>query len=1471
MLFFTTALTLSWSQAVNAQTELTRQGWAGQSNGVVTAFDTPQQACESNQNQYIPAFGRTVGTLSSVNAAPDTVNPNTGVSVPAYDCHYDNGNYYDTIRSLLGCTNGFKLVQGACVPASYAVTAEPMCDEGCKGIPGQFPAVGDPVSLTTGSKIEAVTDYTSGGPYPIEIKRYYRSLNMPRDDASVGLGLAWRIDLIGRKARTGWYGETVLISREDGGQSRFLNRDSGSSALPYGVDWKPMSVEFWYANGSEWIQGQGDVRDRFRQVNSSTYEYQDENDRIDVLQGNYYGMGLVKTRWRGGYERNYVYAADDYGYDRPLQINDSLGRVVNITWNGNLISEISLPDGTKLQYSYEARAADGASVPSAAVLTQVVRRKADGTLIDSKGYQYAPVQPGTQVPLLTAVIDATGKAIDSTTYDVTGRVLTAQGPGGANAVSIAYDDQASKRTVTNALGQVEVYHVQKNGHHYATDPDTSLMNFDSVVRLASANVPTASRSLVEGWDYWDRTDWNGVVTRETYDNLRNETQRIEDFNGLKRTYTTTWSPSFHLPTQVVGPNLTVNFTYDTLGRLTRREEVDTSNSRKPVSRIWTYTWTALGLLESETGPRTDVVQKTSYTYDSAGNLKTVTNALGHVTTVNAVNAAGLPTAITDPNGVVTNMTYDPLGRISTVTVQGNTPATTSFSYDLNGLLTSLTSPAGVTLTYGYDDAHRLTSISDAQGNKMVFALDALGNRVQTQVQTGSAQVLSNSRATFDTLGRLFTQIGADNRTTSYQYDSNSNLTKITDPRSAVTQKAYDGLNRVLRTTNALNGVTALSYDGQDNVTQVTDPRNIATTYTVNGFGFVTSVASPDGGTTSYTYDLAGNVLSRTDARRIVTSYTYDALDRVRTRTYSATAENVTLVYDELINGNKGVGRLTSLTDQAGTARFVYDAYGNRVAESRTTGGVSYTTSYGYDLNGEVTRVTYPSGLIVNYQRDTLGQVAAITMQSNSGSSPVSLAANISYMPFGALATMTLGNGVQISRSYDLDYRLAGVQATGTGSIQSFALSYDPSGNISAVSDQVTPNLGQTFQYDLLGRLTKGVGAYGSDNYTYDAVGNRLTRSLVNGSTTSTTYTYGTSNNRLTSSVSGGVTLSYTYDALGGRTATKKGSTTQASYTYNSEGRLATGGSASMKYNALGERSVETITGGGTHFIFAQTGELLAEHTVQGAAVRSYIYLNGEPFAAVDSTGVVSYILNDHLGQPQKMLNAAGNVTWHRVSGTYGDTVSQPVGTTAANPLRFPGQQFDPYTTLHYNYYRDYDPATGRYLETDPIGLDGGINPYVYAGANPVNFVDPDGLSVTVVARDPRVVNALQEAYYRLNQSEHGRAITKALEGSKTDYQIRPVSKDAFYCPPGAAGKCKNKRSNTVYVDPCKKVLLPTTKGMKPTPLEVVLGHELGHARGTHDDGPGKMNNVNRNENPIRRDLGYPPRTSYTVPKIIWVP
>ena len=116
------------------------------------------------------------------------------------------------------------------------------------------------------------------------------------------------------------------------------------------------------------------------------------------------------------------------------------------------------------------------------------------------------------------------------------------------------------------------------------------------------------------------------------------------------------------------------------------------------------------------------------------------------------------------------------------------------------------------------------------------------------------------------------------------------------------------------------------------------------------------------------------------------------------------------------------------------------------------------------------------------------------------------------------------------------------------------------------------------------------------------------------------------------------------------------------------------------------------------------------------------------------TGAAGFCLDhstDHLGTPRKMTDQSGALAWDRVAMPFGETVS--LTGTDTNPLRFPGQYFDTETGFHYNYFRDYDPSVGRYLQSDPIGLAGGLNTYSYVLGNPVNLVDPTGESPAILA------------------------------------------------------------------------------------------------------------------------------------------
>ncbi|WP_168163546.1 RHS repeat-associated core domain-containing protein [Calothrix sp. 336/3] len=410
---------------------------------------------------------------------------------------------------------------------------------------------------------------------------------------------------------------------------------------------------------------------------------------------------------------------------------------------------------------------------------------------------------------------------------------------------------------------------------------------------------------------------------------------------------------------------------------------------------------------------------------------------------------------------------------------------------------------------------------------------------------------------------------------------------------------------------------------------------------------------------------------------------------------------------------------------------------------------AFTTTYGYDTADNLVSVTSPGGQTVSYTRNTLEQITGVTTKAANATAAVNVATNVSWLPYDGLKGLTFGNGVVHSNTYDTDYRLTRISAVKSSIVvQNLTLTWNGVDNITAINDNAVAARNQSFVYDKEDRLTQatqsGVGGYGVLYYTYDLNGNRLT-SQQTGSTISNnkTYSYDTGN-RLTGMNDNGVSRTLGYIASGSITSDSKGSGTadDVVYTYNNAGRIVAvskGGTVLSRYvyNAKGER-VQKLTASnalGERFHYDMDGKLLAITNAAGGVVASYIYLGDTLIAEVGGNGVLSYVHSDHLGTPQKITNAAGVVV--------GDYRWQPFGESlAANNnyrIKFPGQSFDAESGLHYNYQRTYDPGLGRYLEDDPIGLQGGLNRYGYVAGNPVKYIDTEGLQVALPLPLPRIL------------------------------------------------------------------------------------------------------------------------------------
>lgn len=258
-----------------------------------------------------------------------------------------------------------------------------------------------------------------------------------------------------------------------------------------------------------------------------------------------------------------------------------------------------------------------------------------------------------------------------------------------------------------------------------------------------------------------------------------------------------------------------------------------------------------------------------------------------------------------------------------------------------------------------------------------------------------------------------------------------------------------------------------------------------------------------------------------------------------------------------------------------------------------------------------------------------------------------------------------------------------------------------------------------------------------EHYAYDATGNRL--SMTNAGIT-TNYTYPAASHRLTQV--GAITRNY--DAAGN--TTKIGGTARQ-FVYDATGRMSqvkAGSTVTMnyKYNGRGEQVRKYLGTANTYTVYDEAGHWLGDYDSTGAAIQQAIWLDDLPvglLVGVGSGQQLHYLEPDHLGTPRVAIDPVRDVavwTWDIKGEAFGNTAPEQDadgdGTGFVLDMRFAGQRADAASGLNYNYFRGYDTSTGRYVESDPIGLGGGVSTYAYVGGNPVTGIDSLGLETCVV-------------------------------------------------------------------------------------------------------------------------------------------
>lgn len=510
-------------------------------------------------------------------------------------------------------------------------------------------------------------------------------------------------------------------------------------------------------------------------------------------------------------------------------------------------------------------------------------------------------------------------------------------------------------------------------------------------------------------------------------------------------------------------------------------------------------------------------------------------------------------------------------------------------------------------------------------------------------------------------------------------------------------------------TLASTTVTQFTYDAGNHVASITDPRGLVTTYTHDGLGQLWQQVSPDTGTTTYNYDGYGRRSNMTRADNTQTTYGYDGLNR--TTSVIAGGQTQTFTYDTCTHG---VGRLCSATDATGTTSYSYSPEGWLTGRGFSISGTTYSLGYGYNSLGEIASVVYPDGNQALYSY-TQGVVSGITL--NVGGTNVTGASAVTYQPMNAgMSSWTSSNGVVNTLNYDTDGRLTGISA---GSVQSLGFGYDVANRIIAVTNGIDGSMNQNLGYDDESRLLSLYSGADIESYQYDLNGNR-TSQVVNG--TSTPDTVSPTSNQLASVGA----QSYGYDAKG-NTATVAGT---ATYHYDAFNRMDSAGGMAYYVNPEGQRLRKSGAAGTSYFAPDRSGMMLAEYS--GGGWIDYVWLNGRLIGRV-AGGQRYAIHDDQTGRPEAVTNGSGAVVWRAQNFAFTQNVTNA---GVALNLGFPGQYYDTETLAWNNGFRDYKSALGRYVESDPIGLNGGVNTYAYVGGNPISYADPLGLKTGITVWQP---------------------------------------------------------------------------------------------------------------------------------------
>ncbi len=765
-------------------------------------------------------------------------------------------------------------------------------------------------------------------------------------------------------------------------------------------------------------------------------------------------------------------------------------------------------------------------------------------------------------------------------------------------------------------------------------------------------------------------------------------------------------------------------------------------------------------------------------FNTNGTLAYVQDTHGNRITA-GYNGQNQLVSLTDSNGEYIDLSYNNQGHLSQLTDSNG--QTETYGYDATGqFLTSYTDIYGTTnYTYvtGQSAAqdNALAEIAYAVNTQIFFGYDSqgrlIGEHLNSNAQDETISYLNpggyvttdadgNHNTTyFNLFGATAETIDPLGNVTRYYYDSNLDLTKIIGPGGSTEAATYDANGNLTSETDPLGLTTTFAYDANNNLISYTDAKGNATGYAYDSQNDLLSVTYANGTQQQATYNPLGEATQLINANGQAIDSTYNADGLVATQSFAG-GTSYSYTYDAR-------GNLLTATDASGTTQFSYTNAANPDLLTKVTYPDGTFLDFTYDAIGRRTQSVDQTGFTVNYTYNAEGQLTELTDGNDN------LVVQYIYDAAGNLIQKDNGNGTFTVYTFDRDGELL--------SITNYAPSTGPTLYVPANS---TINSFDTYTYDQLGNeLTdtnqdgQWVYTYDADSqlsgavftpnnsdpdhlttqdlqYAYDDVGNRISETV-----NSVITTYVVNNvNEYTTSVTNGVTTNYRYDA-DGNLVSQIDPTGTTNYSFNELDELTavngSGLSTSYGYNALGNQNSQTINGVTTSFEIDPTigggvvtsfgaGRVLAVHYTYGFGLVSQ----------VSAAGTAAYYDFNNIGSTVGITGTAGSYVNQYGYLPFGQTTT--ITAALANPFTFVGQaevMSDGSGTFTMG-FRQFDPSIGQFISTDPLGLAGGNpNTRTYARNNPVQLIDPSGMSIGFGFNPPAALRACKSDY-EINNAQY---------------------------------------------------------------------------------------------------------------------